>query len=316
MRLASDSIDIRLAVGVPVGESPIKVICPMHTDLVGSLAVYRSNINCFGCGYHVSRRYAALAFLLGEWSGRGDENGQQATAAVGRVKAAGLDKFLGTEKQAASIVPPIDPYMAESFHRYLLYREDKVEELQAERGLSLGTIRDNVLGYTGTHFTIPLFNLDGNCCGVRYRADGRVCDTHEQGYSKYEGLRNWNTPTLYPLRSLRGLHALEVLWIVEGEYDALISNQQRSVTLTVTNGAGAVARIVELMDAALPSLSVNRWVVAVDQDAAGEQCAEKLLAVLTDRGQEVVRAVWDTRYKDLSEYYVAGGSKREIRYAA
>jgi hypothetical protein len=315
MRLASDSIDIRLAVGVPVGESPIKVICPMHTDLVGSLAVYRSNINCFGCGYHVSRRYAALAFLLGEWSGRGDENGQQATAAVGRVKAAGLDKFLGTEKQAASIVPPIDPYMAESFHRYLLYREDKVEELVRERGLSLDTIRLNKLGHTGSHFAIPVFNLDGSVYSIRYRADSRVSDTHEQGFSKYEGTKGRNAPTLYPLRGLRGVTASEELWILEGELDSLVSNQHGPLSLTVTNGAGAVARIVELMDAALPSLLIGRWVIAVDQDAPGEVCAEKLMAVLTDRGQQVVRAQWEPRYKDLSEYYVAGGSKGGIRYA-
>src|SRR6266702_8101370 len=45
-----ESIDVRLAVGEPHGNSPVMLICPFHNDDVGSLAVYSSNIHCFGCG--------------------------------------------------------------------------------------------------------------------------------------------------------------------------------------------------------------------------------------------------------------------------
>src|SRR6266487_3510786 len=119
------TIDIRLAVGQPDGERPIMLTCPRHRERIGSeddrgsLAVYRSQFHCYGCQWHTSKRYASLAFLLGAWDGRGREDGPHATEAVRSIKPRLKEFVSGMPGKQAGYVPPLDPYQAESFHRYL-----------------------------------------------------------------------------------------------------------------------------------------------------------------------------------------------------
>jgi 5S rRNA maturation endonuclease (ribonuclease M5) len=322
MKVKPEDVDIRLAVGEPVGESPIKMMCPLHFERIGqeddsaSLAVYRKNVHCFGCGFHITRRYASLAFLLGLWDGRGDENSERVREAVRKLKHR-LKKYTNEyhEPKVKYVPPPIDPVTVEVFHQYLLlYREDRlVDELMTKRGLSDVTVEQYRLGHTGTHFTIPVPHLDGTWATIRYRTDEDYADKNAADFRKYEGTWGRNAPLIYPLSVVRELSEVEELWIVEGEYDAIASNQAGNVTLTITNGAGNIAKIYEMVKAQLPNLVVRRWVVAVDQDSAGEQAANALLSVLYESGQVGVRARWSGA-KDLTDYYASGGSKRRISY--
>lgn len=312
-----EMVDIRLAVGEPSGETPIKMICPMHRsrigveDDTGSLAVYRANVHCFGCGYHLNRRYASLAFLLGEWDGVGNEWHFRVDAAVKRVKKK-LKQYTGNGAGPITkfVPPPVNPMDVEVFHQYLLMDRGKLAELQGKRGLSVETVRRFRLGYTGTHYTIPVPNLEEGYYSIRYRADESVVDTNDAAYRKYDGVWGHNLPRLYPVRLLRGIHSVEELWIVEGEYDALASIQQGSVTLTVTNGATNLPKLPEMVAALLPDLRVNRAVLATDQDAAGEDAANKIMSAWPGRS---VRARWGWG-KDLTEYYATGGSRTGIVY--
>jgi hypothetical protein len=337
MKVKPENVDIRLAVGEPTGESPIKMTCPLHFERVGqeddsaSLAVYRQNVHCFGCGFHIVRRYASLAFLLGLWDGRGDENSEKVREAVRKLKPR-LKKWTSEhhEPLVKYVPPPIDPVTVEAFHQYLLlYREDRlVDELMTKRGLSYATVRKYRLGHTGTHFTIPVPHLDGTWATLRYRTDEEYADTNAGDFRKYEGTWGRNAPLLYPLQVVRGLPenkngqvVLDELWIVEGEFDAISSNQvqaqshdgMRRATLTITNGAGNIAKIDEMVKAQLPNLVVGRWVIAVDQDNAGEQAATALLSLLYESGEKAVRARWSGA-KDLTEYYANGGSRRKMSY--
>jgi hypothetical protein len=304
-------VDIRMAVGRPYGETPIKIKCSMHPSRLGveddreSLAVYRKNLHCFGCGFHVTRRYASLAFLVGLWDGTGKENSVNVEQAVRKVKK-DLKKYLnGADEQgdANGEAPPMDVYAPEAFHRFLLARKDSLRYLQQKRGLSLDTIKQYQLGYTGTHYTIPLYLPSGELYSLRYRSDDTMVDVSDPSYRKYEGTWRRNAPILYPGTVLAGREVLEELWIVEGEYDALINNQYGKVTITMTNGATNIAKAIQLVRDQLPALVVNRWVIAVDQDPAGEQAASSLLSVLS--GQDVVRARWPSA-KDLTEFYTSG----------
>jgi hypothetical protein len=315
-----DEIDIRLAVGEPQGDGPIKTICPVHEerlgeeDDTGSLAIYRDgHIHCFGCFFHLRRRYSSLAFLLGEWDGRGSENGPEASAAVRRIKAR-LPEFVnGRSNQSQFVPPPPDPYAVEAFHHYLLRRPDRLRELRRMRGLTLETIQAFRLGYTGTHFTIPVPSVAGGIYTIRYRTDDSIADRNEPGYRKYEGSWGRNLPMVYPLSVLGGIHAVEELWITEGEFDALVNNQAGNMTLTVTNGSGSLARLPEMLFDQFPNLTVNRVVIATDLDAAGEEAAEKLSVGFAAYGVPSVRARWSPG-KDLGEYYASGGSREEIMY--
>ena len=317
-------VDIRTAIGKPHGNTPIKMTCPMHKERIGveddraSLAVYRANLHCFGCSFHTTRRYASLAFLLGEWDGRGSENSMRVREAVRRIKKR-LPEFVSGRDQGpvSWTPPPVSPYTVEAFHQYMLrYAENRmVDELMKKRGLTAETIREHKLGYTGTHFTLPVYGLDGSVQTIRYRADDRVLDPNAGDYRKYEGTWGHNSPYLYALPTLRGVQAVENLWIVEGEFDQLANTQSGNATVTVTNGATNVSKLPEMVGDQMPRLRINRWIVATDQDQAGELAASQVMAVLSNRGQRAVRARW-SKGKDLTEFYAGGGTRGRITYDA
>ena len=305
---AWERVDIRLAVGEPHGDAPIMLICPFHEDDTGSLAVYSSNIHCFGnCGFHLKRRYSSLAFLLGLWDGRGSEDGTRVRDAVKKID---LSQFVsGKLRPSAKFVPPPpDPITVEAFHQYFL-RYGPLESFMKERGLSIETIRGFKLGSTGTHFTLPVHTVEGSLTAIRYRADETVVDKYGEGFKKYDGTWGRNQPYLYPLRAIQGVKGVEELFIVEGEFDALAAIQAGMTTLTVTGGAGAVAKILDMLADELPWLHINRFVVCVDQDQAGEECARKILGCLGCNG---VRARWSLG-KDLGEFFARGGRREQIR---
>lgn len=323
--IAPEQVDVRTAVGLPYyGEQPIKLNCPAHihkartgqTDDKSSLAVYRHNIHCFGCDFHIKRRYAALAFALGLWDGIGDENSAEVGRIIGPLRLK-LEKYRERTGVAdvSQFVPKLDPYMWESFQQYLFrYKEDRlVDELMVRRGLSVETIRSYGLGHTGTHFSIPVFLESGELYSIRFRSDEEVTDRNAEDSRKYEGLWGRNQPTLYPMQALNGLTEVEELWIVEGEFDAISSNQEGNVTLTITNGAGNISKIVEMIADQFPTLLVGVWVIATDQDGAGDRAAESILKVLSESGQIGVRARWDG-YKDLTDYYASGGNRNGVHY--
>ncbi len=314
MRINPTDIDIRLAIGRPVGNMPIMIRCPFHDDRTASLAVYRGNIHCFGCEKHLYRRYSSLAFLVGLWDGTGDENSELVGRMVGLVKDR-LGEFMGDGPPISSAVPPINPYLAESFHQYMLkYAEDRmVDELQFGRGLTYETIKEARLGYDGSRFTIPVYGVDGSLYTIRYRADDTVCEGHAPTYKKYAGTRGRNTSQLYSVRSIQRLHGVEELWVTEGEFDQLAASQAGLTAITATNGARSIPKVPSMID--VLSLRVGRWVIGTDQDAAGEAASEKLMADLITRGQSAVRARWDG-YKDMGEYLAAGESIRGIKYEA
>src|SRR6266567_198822 len=175
-------VDIRLAVGTPVGNTPVMLICPFHDDRVGSLAVYRDNCNCFGCSYHLKRRFAALAFLIGAWNGVGSEESERVRRAVVSITPR-LHEFVGTAPAKVNTwtPPPISDYDVELFHSYLLrYKRNRLEdELIGRRGYDIETIKRFRLGHTGSHFTIPVPNLDNGYKSIRYRADDGILDKDE-----------------------------------------------------------------------------------------------------------------------------------------
>lgn len=324
MKVNPEQIDVRLVVGSPVGEQPIKIVCPPHIhrtrikqeDDTGSMAVYRGNVHCHGCGFHLNRRYASIVFLLGLWDGLGDENSNKVAEIVDANRSKLPELISAHRVQSRPTIQTLEPFIDESFHQFLIrYHEDRmVDELMVKRGMTYETICKYRIGHTGTHFTIPVYDLDNALITIRYRADETRTDTGAGDFRKYEGVRGRNQPVLFPLSCLRGVHALKELWITEGELDAVVSNQEGACTLTVTNGAGSVSRIVEMVLFGLPRLSVDRYIVATDQDGAGDAAASAIQSVLSDLGLESVRARWRGA-KDLCEFYSVGGSREEIRYA-
>ncbi len=318
------TVDVRLALGTPHGNEALRMTCPayIHQARIGqedskqSLAVYRDNLQCYGCGWHVSRRYAALAFVLGYWDGLTGEH-----AGVLRAKER-LAEFTSNRPAPSNpvrepYVPGIDPYAADAFHMFLLshHMRDRLAWLQWSRGWTLDTIKKYRVGHSGTHFTFPVHDLSGALVTIRYRLDEKYGDINAPDSRKYEGTWGRNQPVLYPLHVLSGITRLRELWLVEGEADSISGNQAGDITLTVTNGSGQVPRMFEMICAKLPRLIVGRYVIATDADGAGNEAAYRLATVLCECGQSVVRARWSGA-KDLTEFYAAGNSRGKIWYEA
>lgn len=312
--IVPESVDIRLAIGKPYRDNPIMVHCPFHADKTASLAVYRSNIHCMACGYHLSRRYSSLAFLLGRWDGRGDENSvevRQICRGLGDVLPTLLNG--GVERSGGEVVQPLDPYLPQTFHQYLLrYEQDRLhDELLVKRGYTLETVKQYTLGHSGTHWSIPVYSRTGELITIRYRADDTRTDKGASNYRKYEGTKGHNETVLYPLPVVSGMQYIEELWIPEGEHDSIAINQAGSIALTAINGSSQAHKVPAMV--ADLGIEVGRWVISTDQDSAGEQAAGEIATTLINRGQPCVRARWDYE-KDMSAYLAIGAGLEGVWY--
>lgn len=294
-------VDLRTIVGTPRGNNPIMVACPCHEDPAASLGVYSDHVYCFATR-RFFRRYESAALLLGLWNGR-PETVEQAVKMV-RPKLSSIQ--VQRPIQVSSAVPkPIDKHLADTFHRYLLSSSEALAFFKSWRGLTEETIAEFNLGWTGSHFTIPVpgDSRGGPLYGIRFREDPRV----PTDGPKYSGFSGRNARRLYSMRCLVDLERAGSVWVFEGEYDSQVGWQLGLPSVTMTNGSGSLLELPTLLKDV--GLKPARYVIATDQDEAGEQAAWELCKQL---GSAAVRARWDSSYKDISAFHVAGGTVQDI----
>lgn len=300
--------DLRMVLGVPITGEYILVRCPRHNDPTYSMAVYEDHTFCFGgCGW--LRRYESLALLVGLWDGK-EATVRQAVRAVKAGKWLTDKAYQATarvEISRPSSGRGIDTSMPATFHRYLLSKEDTLSYFIKWRGLSIDTIRHAMVGYTGTHFTLPIWDSSGTLVSIRYRSDPRWYADNDT--AKYSGIRNHNGVYIYDARDICKYATNDMdLWVTEGEYDRLALFQMGSTrAVTLTNGAATLDKLPDILSAM--GLYPYRWVLALDQDDAGNKAGSKLYDKVKDK---VLRAEWPTQYKDVSALLSAGGSLRDI----
>lgn len=249
------------------------------------------------------------AYLLGLWDGTPDHE----LDAVRMVK--------GKSETGTLVLPPSPPVHGGSrgvvhtdeevenavgtFHRYLMSNAGMLEFLKGWRHFNERTIIEHRLGWTGSHFTIPVPSVSGAIRGIRYRAHPAY-----RGISKYEGLAGRNEPCLFSLPHVaRGSsNAHGELWTVEGEFDSLSVMQLGGWSATVTNGASSLFWLPEQI--AHLSVEVRRWIIATDQDEKGEEAAWEI----AQKVRNPYRAYWSAG-KDMNEYMIAGGDLDSVAVA-
>lgn len=292
-QFSPEEVDIRLAVTPypPDNRQAVKLVCPnrgAHRDGEASLAVYPGNIHCFGCGFHIKRRYEALAFLLGvSW--------QEARALAGN--------YLSRNALPPPPKPPVPlPDNLPVGYQMLLWttHRDRLEYLLDWRGLSKQTVKDARIGYDGSRYTIPVYSREGRLLTIRYRADA-------PDLPKYCGMPGRNETYLYPAWFLKKDYYEEIV-VVEGELDTLPLWADGIPAVSVTNGAGQVLRVCDLLSAC--GVSTPRILIATDLDAAGVAAAEQVMERCGELGVDTERLLWDNQYKDVTELYKNGGSIR------
>lgn len=292
-------LDVRLAVtDSPVGELPVKVRCknPGHVDSSASCAVYMDGLFCFGCG--VKKHGAdAVDWLLGH-----------AVEDYEKFTTTAFRNHMKREK-TRNEADPLHPAIADAFHTFLMSgRRDYRKAWLYERGLNDISLMEFRIGHDGSRFSIPIYGKARDLVTIRYRRDdyfGKY-DYYENEIPKYCGTPGRNGTHLYPEWLLadrtNGLRDYAV--IVEGELDAIRLVQEGLPAITVTNGAGHLENLPALL---LPYNHIKKLYIASDRDEPGIQAAFKTRRAADALGFYTEFVCWDERYKDVTEFYKAGG---------
>jgi DNA primase len=294
-------LDLRLALPdeeryMAAGDLPVKVRCREHTDRHPSLNVYPDHLHCYGkCGLHLSGE-AALRYLL-----------KQEDVDVAHYTNEALDAYRQRAAEEAKRTP-LPEALAVAYHKLLLnMRVERLEWLHA-RGLTDETIHVHALGHDGFRFTIPVYDADGNLVTIRLRRD----DEYGLHRPKYMGMAGRNGLYLFPedVLSREENHDFDSLIVCEGELDALRLWQDDLPAVTVTNGAGQIAKLPALVKQAFPWVTELQF--ATDQDEAGCEAARLGMAEARTLGFETGRVVWPLEEgKDVTEFYARGHSYRD-----
>ena len=312
-------VDLRLALTDDVvGDLPIRIKCPRHSDTDPSLCVYPDHLYCYsvGCGFCIptSKRMEALAWLL--WDDR--SQWRRAISESHKYTNSGIEAYRErVEREAKS--KPLPRAQAELYHR-LVYKERRngyrPVQWYYDRGLSDQTISRFMLGHDGTRFTIPIFDHDGKLLNIRLRLDERY--TTEDDYvngklqKKYSGVCGYNGVFLYPAW-LIDPRSEEVI-ICEGELDCVKLHQEGYTnSITSTNGAGNLRKLLEGLTNDKNYATVRKLSIITDQDEAGDYVAAQLLEEAQKLGYAARRITWPREWgKDVTELYQGGHSLKEV----
>ncbi len=258
-------------------------LCPFHADRNPSLSVIpgKSHYRCFGCGAHgdaidfVRRLHPGMSFGEAVRTIRGEMSRSSANPARPLARPITSDRPQGWQDFARRLVDQAEAVLWSRYgseaRRYLL-----------ARGLEQETIRKARLGYQPSDEWIEGLYPDRKVwvpCGVviPWFDGGDVALINirrPQGDPRYVAVRGSQRGGLYPGRS--GIVAGQPVVIVEGEFDALLLGQElHGVAPVVTLGSAGnkpSPRVKNALLAAAP------WIVAGDNDEAGEKSADGWLS--------------------------------------
>lgn len=297
-------VDLRLAVSEDVvGDYPIKIKCREHNDKVGSLAVYRDHIHCYGCGFGEGRGNAlyALAYLL-----RLD-----LASAVEQAPKYTVESLDSYRERAAeeSRRDPMPGSLATIYHEVLRGRRQYRLTWLYDRGISDRTIDDHLLGHDGVRFVLPVFDQRGNLVSLRFRRDDLYA---EESSPKYMGTKGRNGFYVYPEAHIAAQQP-EALALCEGELDALRLWQEGIPAISATNGAGQAPKVVAYVREHFPS--VTHLIIATDMDEPGREAARLAATAATKLGFTGDILEWengDGSAKDVSEALKVGALRADV----
>lgn len=286
-----NAIDLRLVVtDSPVGDYPEKIKCREHNDKSASLAVYRDNLHCYGCGFNmgVSRVLNALAYLL-------KIEPSEAVKIAQRYTVEELDAYRERASQEARR-DPLPGSLAAIYHETLMTgrRRQRKDWLYA-RGLTDETLERFQIGHDGLRFTIPVYSAEGSLVAIRFRRD----DAYDETGPKYLGVKGRNGLYLYPEHVIDP--SLGYLVVCEGELDAIRLRQEGVQAVTLTNGAGQTPKLPAIIKEKYPHVVV--LLIATDQDEPGQEAARLTERAALEAGFDALglgRITWEGG-KDVTE---------------
>jgi hypothetical protein len=164
--------------------------------------------------------------------------------------------------------------------------------LSETRGVGETTWKEHLLGWDGQSITLPVFDGQGNVVNLRTRRLGPG--------QNFVGLKGHSGKHLFPATS--EIPTEGRVFIVEGEFDALVLREHGFPAFTSVGGAGVLPDVVAQHVDDLSHLDVYVW---TDADQAGHDAAQGVQEVLGEAGvtSTAISPQGAPEGFDVSDYY-------------
>ena len=260
----------------------VYALCPFHPDRVPSFTINTTTHQwyCHGCG----EGGGYVSFLI---------------------------KFLDIDKQTAMNIvnkwqetktfPFPDPHIIEEAHRCLRSNQ-YAYQLLTSWGVNDKMIDKYNIGYSNAEkrFYFPVYSKTGYLYNIRKYMPAEL---RGEGKSnpKVIGISGCNEPRFWPIQNLDK----NVIFIVEGEKDALCAISQGLNAVTGTGGSNIPA-----IDY---SIFKNKKVyIMTDSDEAGDKTAQKYIDIISAQTNEIKRVRLPV--KDFTDYYLKYHDSNVLQY--
>ncbi len=185
--------------------------------------------------------------------------------------------FIDEEKEPE--LPPIDPAIVDRNHKRLLDDSCKpIREYLYNRGLNDATIEKFKLGWDTRNIVIPIFDANGDCVNFKLKPDPTLPSRSKGMFS----IRGRGRKRLFNEQVLK--QNPEMVIICEGEWDAMLLDQNGYNAVTSTAGAQSFdARWID----AFKGIKKISLTFDNDRNGAGQAGAKKTAEMFSDAGISV-----------------------------
>ena len=207
MPTAQQMLEPYLAGGYERENGDLDLHCPIHGD---------------------KRRSAVVNFKTKEWYCNSCEDGGSLSGLISRRAEwqPPPTNGSGPTKKGRTLDLP-DSARLDGWQSALLANESALEWLEVKRGISPETVQLYGIGWDGRRYNMPVYDEKGTLQNLRCYSN-----VLEQKIVNWPG--HGSPPRLFPMSTL--LRDPKAIFICEGEWDALLANQQGIPAITGTGG--------------------------------------------------------------------------------
>lgn len=186
--------------------------------------------------------------------------------------------------------------MQETTNNLHLPFPQEIKEWLNARALSDSTIEKFGLYWNSHEIVIPVFDIDGKLIFNKYRRDPRIKEP--SGIPKYRYDKG-SEVALFNIQTLKGANPEEPIFIVEGEFDAMVLEDKGYKAVTSTGGAMSFQEEwVGLLG------NLNKVIICFDNDEAGIRGMIRLKQMIPAAN---LLFITDAITKDVTDFITAWG---------
>lgn len=215
------------------------------------------------------------------------------------------------QKKKRAYSPRSNEAFAKKCHEQL---SSNIREYLKSRGLKDAIIDDAMIGegliYGSDHrIMIPIMDTDGNVVFFKARClPGKEGETEKYKYFNVD--KNASSTAMLYNGYLLEKKKTETAMITEGEFDALVANQNK-LPLTVSSTSGAATFKEEWVQ---HFKYVRTLYVALDNDEKGREGARKMIELFSQKmpNTTIMQVTYPGTIKDMTDYFLAGHSSDDL----